>query len=213
MPIKVNALQVGSLKTNCYLITKGGSEKCLIVDPGDDAEYIQSRIATLELTPEAIIATHGHYDHLMAIQELKLFFDIPFFLPQKDHTMLNWYRKSAIRFEGFDPGPPPIPDGDVTNNLSGDYGLGVIETPGHTPGGICLYGKGEGLLFSGDTIFAGGEIGSYNYRYSDKEKFLESIEKLLKLPKDTVVYPGHGKETTIGEFKIGYNARYGSSYS
>ncbi len=207
MALAVKKLVVGQLATNCYLVYPKTSStsrkpKTIIIDPGDDAEYIQNKINDLDLTPELIVATHGHFDHLLAVNELKLIYKIPFSLPKKDEVMFKWYRRSTKHFLGFDPGPAPTVDQYLDRELSThNFQFSVIETPGHTPGGVCLYSKKDNLLFSGDTIFAGGAIGRYDFPYASKAKLDQSIKKLLKLPEKTIVYPGHGEETTIEEFR------------
>ena len=192
---KLKKLQVGQLKTNCYLFAGA------IIDPGDDFDYIYQTILDLDFQPKTIIATHGHFDHLLAVNELKSAFNIPFYLPKKDEVMLAWYRKSCKYYLGFDPGLPPQVDKFLTLQGPSLHGTEVIPTPGHTPGGICLYSQKDNVLFSGDTIFAGGAVGRTDFPYCNRQDLEKSIKNLLKLPDETIVYPGHGEETTIGGFK------------
>jgi glyoxylase-like metal-dependent hydrolase (beta-lactamase superfamily II) len=170
----------------------------LIIDPGDDAEYIINRIRDLEVTPIGIIATHGHFDHIVAVNELKLAYKIPFYLHQKELETLKRFRKMTNYFAGFDPGPAPIPEKIIKGKEILRVGKGrlrVIETPGHTPGSISLYIKG--LVFVGDLLFSGGAVGRTDLPGGDKNKLDISIKKILKLPETTVIYPGHGKETVV----------------
>lgn len=201
--MKIQKLVIGPLKTNCYLVYK--NDECLIIDPGGDSEVIVNNIRDLNLTPTLIAATHGHYDHILAVNELKLTFKIPFLMTKEDEAMLKWFRKSAQHFSGFDPGPPPKIDTYLEKNSLSSFELEMIKTPGHTPGGVCLYSQKNKILFSGDTIFARGAIGRYDFPYAEKETLLKSIAKLSKLPNDVIVYPGHEEETTIGEFKLQFN--------
>lgn len=202
--VEVVALPVGQLKANCYLVYDSEFLNTFIVDPGDDADFIYQKITDLNLTPQAIIATHAHFDHIMAVNELKINFKIPFYLPRGEEELLSWMRKSALYFTKTDPGPAPKVDKFIDENTALEIEnckLKIISTPGHTPGGVCLYLKASNILLSGDTIFARGGVGRYDFPYSNKTALKKSIEKLLKLPDDTKVFPGHGEPTTIGEFK------------
>lgn len=204
---KIVGFQVGQLRTNCYLVIDEKSAKALIIDPGDDADYIQKIISDEEVSPTKIIATHGHFDHILAVNELKQAFNIPFFMHKKDEFLLNRMRSSCKMFTAFDPGPPPIPDDFMTGSHPvklGSISFKVIETPGHTPGGISLYNKKKKALFVGDLIFAKGRIGRTDFAYSSKKDLEISISNLLKLPDDTTVYPGHGEPFILKEFKNAY---------
>jgi len=192
----IQTLPVGQLKTNCYLFHN------LIIDPGEAADFIIQKITDLDLKPQAILATHAHFDHIGAVNELKLAFKIPFLMPKKDEVLLKWFRKSALHFTKVDPGPPPKVDKYLGQEC---FTLKIIPTPGHTPGSVCLYSSKEKIVFGGDLIFAGGGVGRYDLPYADKDILQKSIQKILKLPPETIVYPGHGEPTTIGEFKKLYN--------
>ena len=173
----------------------------LIIDPGDDAEYIYNTINTLNLQPQAILATHGHFDHLGAVNELKLAFKIPFCMHQKDEVLLQWFRKSTLHFTKVDPGPAPI----IDKYLGTKYlKFKIILTPGHTPGSVCLYSPKNKIIFVGDLIFKGGGVGRWDFPYADKKLLEKSVQRICKLPDETLVYPGHGEPTTIGEFKKDY---------
>jgi hydroxyacylglutathione hydrolase len=194
--MKVNRLIVGQLQTNCYLITDNG--QCLIIDPGDDAEYITNKIRDLEVKPIGIVATHGHFDHIIAVNELKLAYKIPFYLHQKELPVLQRFRKMTNYFIGFDPGPAPYPDSFIKNELKvGKSKLRVIKNPGHTPGSISLYIGKDKVVFVGDLLFAGGGIGRTDLPGGDKNKIDISIKKILKLPKNIVIYPGHGEKSSV----------------
>ena len=200
--LKIRRLPVGQLQTNCYLVNAG--EHAIIIDPGDDADYIQRIISDLEVKPTQIIATHGHYDHILAAGELKLAYSIPYLMHKKDVFLLKRMRSSARHFSGISAGPEPKVDkyldegGKLTLN---NQLLTVIETPGHTPGSVSLYAKSAKSVFVGDTIFAGGGVGRTDFDYSSLSDLQKSIKRLLKLPAATVVYCGHGEETTIGNFR------------
>lgn len=199
--MKVYCLVVGQLAANCYLAVCEKTNKVAIIDPGDDGEFIIQKILDLKLKPEFMAATHGHFDHILAATELKLAFGIPFYLHQKDLSILKRTRRTAEYFLGISVDPPPkvdkfIKEGDILR--FGKEKLAVMETPGHTPGGICLYSNLGGVLFSGDTLFASGGIGRTDLGGSSLENLISSIKtQLFILPEETLVYPGHGEETTI----------------
>jgi len=189
-------LIVGQLATNCYLIFDE-SKKTIIIDPGDDGDYIIQKITELNLTPKFIIATHGHFDHILAATEIKFAYNIPFLMHKNDLFLLKHAPESAKYFLGLNIDPiinpnPFIRQGDLIK--IGRMKIKVMETPGHTPGGISLYINN--YLFSGDVIFADG-VGRTDFKYSSKKDLNKSIKKLHKLPLKTIIYPGHGEETSM----------------
>ena len=199
--MRVEKLVVGQLATNCYLVWDEKTRDSIIIDPGDDGDYIIQKIQDLKLFPKLLIATHGHFDHVLAALELRLAFSISFLIHKNDLFLLNRASQTAKHFLElrFDPSAKPdkfIKEGD-TIRFGGEK-LKVLETPGHTPGGISLLGKR--IIFSGDTLFADG-FGRTDFSYGSKKDLEKSIEKLFKLPDDTLVYPGHGEEITIEEIK------------
>lgn len=199
--MKVASLQVGQLQTNCYLVWDENDFEAVIIDPGDDGDFIIQKIIDLELHPKFILATHGHFDHVLAVTELKLAFKIPFLMYQADLPILKKAAASAKHFTGIPALSPLPPDkylhvGDVLQ--FGQEKLKVMETPGHTPGGVSFYSPG--ILFSGDTLFYHG-MGRTDFSYASQSQLEKSVKKLLRLPEKTLVYPGHGQETTIKEEK------------
>lgn len=203
--MKVKRIKVGPLATNCYLVSN--KKSILIIDPGDDHELIYSEVKKMDKNPAAILATHGHFDHLLAVNELKLALDIPFYLHKKDEELLNWMRRSSIKYTKIDPGPAPKVDRNLKDGEAKikDFKFKVIRTPGHTPGSVSLYFEREKTLFAGDLIFKGGGVGRYDFPYANKNDLLESIKRVLKLPGGTVVLSGHGEETTLEDFKNDLN--------
>ncbi|MFC1649847.1 MBL fold metallo-hydrolase [Patescibacteria group bacterium] len=190
----IERLVVGEMKTNCYIIANLQIDKCIIIDPGDEADYIQRTISDLGASPVAILATHGHFDHIMAARELKLAYNIPFVCNPKDKFLLSRLRKTARYFLKVDTLPAP----QIDMKLVGDYVFGacvlqVILSPGHTPGSVCLYEKSEKILFSGDLIFSDGYVGRTDFEYANENELRKSIMEIRKLPKDTTVLPGHGE--------------------
>ncbi|HUS60130.1 MAG TPA: MBL fold metallo-hydrolase [Nevskiaceae bacterium] len=197
--MKIERLIVGQLQTNCYLAWDEERSEAVIIDPGDDADFIIRKIQDLKIQPIFIVATHGHFDHVLAVTELKLAYLIPFLMHKADLFLLKKSGATAQYFTEIrtDPILPPdkfVKEGDLIK--FGKEKLKVIETPGHTPGSIALFTPG--ILFSGDTVFAQG-VGRTDFSYASSKKLKNSLKKLFQLPEKTVVYPGHGPTTTIGK--------------
>lgn len=203
-PFEVVPLIVGSLQTNCYLVCDTVTSDTLIVDPGDDADYIERIIQDKGFRPTTLIATHGHFDHILGVTELQLLYRIPFFIHTKDTFLVTNMQPSARHFLRIDVDPRPGIDGELIEGEKitiGKTSLSIIETPGHTPGSICLYEKKEGILFVGDLLFAQGGVGRTDFSYSDKKQLDDSLAKIFQLPDKTIIYPGHGESSTLGEEK------------
>lgn len=195
--MNIEKLIVGQLQTNCYLVWDNESKETIVIDPGDEGDFIIQKILQLGLKPLFIIATHGHFDHVLAVLELKLALSIPFLINKKDSFLLRRSQDSAIHFTGLPADPVPNADKFLKEGDKIKFGtesLKVIETPGHTPGGISLYSSG--ILFSGDTLFANG-VGRTDLLYSSEKDLNNSLQKIFHLPDDTIVYPGHGLATSI----------------
>jgi len=199
--MKILSFSLGQLATNCYFAV---NEKnyCLIIDPADEASFILEEIQRRKLTPIALLATHGHFDHIMAAGEIQQSFTTPFYIHKKDLFLVDRVVETAEYFLGYKPTILPIKDiknFSIENSLKIDnWSLKIIFTPGHTPGSVCFYFEKEKILFSGDTLFKGA-IGRYDFSYSSKKDLDNSLKKLLQLPPDVIVYPGHGEKTTIDE--------------
>lgn len=195
--LTIRTLTVGDLESNCYLVSDSISRDTLIIDPGDDADFITDTITNEKLKPIAIILTHGHFDHVLGCLELKLNFDIPIYLHKNDEKLytsanqsaLHWLKKKTLKV-------PPINRFIKEGNeiKVGEEKLIVIETPGHTPGSVCLY-DGNKYLFTGDTLFKDA-VGRTDFSYSKPLQLIKSLAKIKKLPPETIVYPGHGEPTT-----------------
>jgi len=195
--------EVGQMKANCFIIADSSGE-AIIIDPGDDADYIISTIQRNDLNPQLIIATHGHVDHVMATLEIKLAFAIPFYMHELDEFLLDRMEKSAQHFLGFDPGPPADVDfyleGGSKVNV-GDIELEVINIPGHTPGSIALYNRASKDIFVGDLIFDDGSVGRTDFAYSDKSSMLTSIRHIVEMKPHITVHAGHGDDFLLSEFQ------------
>lgn len=197
----VKRLVVGALGTNCYIVGSEETSDGMIIDPGDEADRILGVIETEKLSVKLIVITHGHIDHIGALKDVKEGTGAEIAINPHDMQLLNarmTQLMSIVPAGGSFPEPDRmLNDGDVIT--VGDLTFTVIHTPGHSPGGICLYS--DGVLFSGDTLFQQG-IGRADFPGSSYPQLLNSIRsKLLVLPDDTLVLPGHGPETTIGEEK------------
>ena len=206
--MKIERLIVGQLQTNCYLVWDKTTGEGVIIDPGDDAEYILNRVRDLEIKPLFILATHGHFDHVLAVLELKLALKTPFLINEKDLFLLKRAVGSAKFFTGEKDALKPLVDKYIKENDRISFGkkgeLKVIDSPGHSPGGVVF--ESRGVVFTGDTLFK-QSMGTTQYSYCSETALLNSIKnKLFKLPDETIVYPGHGEETTIGEEKKNFNS-------
>lgn len=199
--LRIKTLIVGQLQENCHLLIEEQTSEAIIVDPGDDADYITRALRDEQAKPVLLVATHGHFDHIMAATELQLAYNIPFLIHQKDEFLLKHLRQSTRHFLGLDSGPPP----KISDNLAAGQTipltkstLEVIETPGHTPGSLSLYHSARKFVLVGDLMFADGGVGRTDFSYSNPGDLEESIQKILRLPEDTLILPGHGAETTVG---------------
>jgi len=210
--LKYEKLVLGELQTNCYLVWDEESQECAVIDAADDGVEISEEIQRLKLIPKMILATHGHFDHNLAILDLKLIYKIPFACSGKDLFLIQRQQETAKHFLGKDKVVAPnIEKIDVDLDQIEEINLGkevirIIKSPGHTPGGVCFL-NGENL-FTGDTIFADGLRGDTKHSYSSTKMIFKSICNLLKLPGDTIILSGHGEETTIGRVKEFFNCDY-----
>jgi len=199
--MKFDSLIVGALETNCYLIHCPETLQCAVVDPGAEAKKIFRMIAEKGLTPVMLLNTHGHIDHIGANKDVKERFNIPLYLHASDESMLENVQQSELSFF-LDAKDSPSPDkyleeGDTVK--IGKSSLKVIHTPGHSPGSVSFLG--DGFLLSGDTLFYGG-VGRTDLPGGSWKELVKSIKtKILILPDETTVLPGHGPFTTVGQEK------------
>ncbi len=199
-----NSLAVGPVGCNCTVVACPLTREALIVDPGGDAERILALLGRMSAQVVGIVHTHGHFDHILATREVAAATGAPISIHGGD---LDLYRGLARQARHFDlvaekpPEPAQILAGDETLSF-GQFHARVLHTPGHTPGSVGFFIEATGgppLLLAGDTLFAGG-IGRTDFPGGSSKRILRSIrDTLFALPDETVVVPGHGPETTIGE--------------
>jgi glyoxylase-like metal-dependent hydrolase (beta-lactamase superfamily II) len=205
--MKIDTIALGSYQTNCYILRQNEAKDCLIIDPGLEPAPLLDLLEENQLNPIAIILTHGHADHIAGIPALRQSYpDIKIYIHKLDAIMLTeaQHNLSALADGPFttDPADFLIDEPDMID-LAG-IKLEVFHTPGHTQGGICLYLRDEAILFSGDTLFA-DSVGRTDFPSGNMAQLTKGIkEKLLILPDQTTVCPGHGPATTIAREKA-YN--------
>jgi len=195
-------LIVGPLASNCYIVGSEVTKEGMIIDPGDEADQFLSKVKDLQLDIKFIVLTHGHIDHIGAVKEVSEATGAEICIHPDDARSFQGKRMSGIVGFAY-PAPPPadrlIRGGDDIS--VGDLHFLVLHTPGHTPGGICLLG--HGVVFTGDTLFNHG-IGRTDLPGGSYGQLLTSLHtKLMVLPDNTIVYPGHGPESTIGAERRG----------
>jgi hydroxyacylglutathione hydrolase len=194
-------IPVGPLQCNCSIIGDEASHEAMVIDPGDDIDEIVTLLRENKLQVKQIVITHAHIDHVGGAMKLRALTGAPILLNQNDYALLKMLDVQATWLGMAAPGEvaieSSIADGDSlkTGNLTAN----VIHTPGHTEGSVCLYFSAEKLLIAGDTLFA-RSVGRTDLPGGSFEKLMRSIHgRVLTLPDDTVVIPGHGAKTTIGE--------------
>ncbi|TRO81166.1 MBL fold metallo-hydrolase [Trichloromonas acetexigens] len=197
----IEALPVGPLQVNCYIVGCETTREALVVDPGDEGGRILAALDRAGLQARLVVNTHGHFDHIGANAFLVEKTGAELLIHEKDVPLLAQSERHAELF-GLSVVPSPAPTRTLVGGeeLSvGELRIQIIHTPGHSPGGICLLVDGH--LFAGDTLFA-GSIGRTDLAGGNHEQLLAAIrEQLLVLPEATVVHPGHGPDTSIGREK------------
>jgi len=194
-------LPVGPLQCNCSVIGDEATREAMVIDPGDDIADVLSLIAKHNLQVKQIIITHAHIDQVGGAMKLRAATGAPILLNQNDYALLRMLDVQAAWLGMADPGKVEIDlsIGQANTVKAGSLGADVIHTPGHTEGSVCLYFPLEKKLIAGDTLFA-GSIGRTDLPGGSFDKIIRSLhEKVMALPDDTVVVPGHGPLTSIGE--------------
>lgn len=201
--MEVKRLVLGIVRTNCYILYHETAKKAVVIDPAADSRRIIEELTAMEVSLQAVLLTHGHFDHMLAADSLRKEYHVPVCVLCEDAKLLQSPRLNCSELFlhmsygiGAD---EELADGQRLSYLDG--ALKVIATPGHTAGSCCYYAEEEKLLFSGDTLFQ-GSVGRTDLPTGQASQLPVSIkEKLFVLPEDTLVLSGHGEETTIGEEK------------
>lgn len=192
----VERIVVGMFMENAWVVACGETREGVLVDPGDEADRIAALVTRLGVTPKAILNTHAHLDHVGAVAELRERYGIPFLLHRGERENLEQLPLHASLF-GLDAPPVPEVDGWLAEGEVHEFGgasLTVVETPGHTAGGVSFVG--DGFVMAGDTLFA-GSIGRTDLPGGDWDTMVESLRRTAAMPPETDVLPGHGPPTTI----------------
>lgn len=203
--MKLECLTVGPFQENCYLFWDEKAGTGIIIDPGDEADRIIQTVEEIGFKPTAILLTHGHCDHIGALEAVKKRWHLPVYIGRGEESYLSDSNLNGSAF--FDaPIKVSIPDFLVEDEKLYSYDsidLRVLCTPGHTLAGVCYLDEREGILFCGDTLFQ-GSIGRTDLPGGSFDKLIESIQKkILTLPDDIVCLPGHGPATTVGAERTG----------
>jgi glyoxylase-like metal-dependent hydrolase (beta-lactamase superfamily II) len=197
----LKTLPVGPLQCNCSIIGDETTHEAMVADPGGDIEDILAIVRQYKLEVKQIVITHAHIDHVGGAMKLRALTGAPILLNQNDYALLKMLDIQASWLGMATPGPVAVEasmaDGDLLR--AGNLTANVLHTPGHTEGSVCLYFPAEKLLLAGDTLFA-RSIGRTDLPGGSFEKIMRSLrDRVLTLPDETVVIPGHGPKTTIGE--------------
>lgn len=201
--MKIEMMVLGDVRTNCYLLINEETKEALVVDPADRADVIVRKLIDEGLTLKAILLTHGHGDHILAVGDLKKQFGVKVYAAKAEEALLSDAAQNLSKalFGIAVTVKPDILLEDGQEFEAAGIRLRMLHTPGHTPGGCCYYQAEEKILFSGDTLFC-GSIGRTDFPGGSLSKLTRSVkEKLLVLPEDVKVYPGHEEMTTIGHEK------------
>jgi hydroxyacylglutathione hydrolase len=196
--MNIDTITVGPFEVNCYIV-RGVADDLLVIDPGADASRIRE---LLRGSVAAYLLTHGHADHVSALADLMSSHPAPVYLHEAD---MRWAFTDRNQIPPYYAAPAPpngivhyVTDGAVYSE--GGFRFCALETPGHTPGGVCFWFPNEGILFSGDTLF-NGSVGRTDLPGGSARLLSASLQKIAGLPDHTRVYPGHGPATTIGAEK------------
>lgn len=202
--MKVTNISLPILGTNCYIVLNEKTNECLIIDPGSGASIIADKIKAIGGKPVGILLTHGHFDHAGDAKAVSQMYNIPVYASKLEENTLD---NSKFNLSGMFYGETSSYHADVLLKDNEEFDLAgfhirMLSTPGHTEGGCCYYFSYFGVVFSGDTLFCGA-VGRTDFPGGSMSVLIKSVkEKLLTLPEDTVVYPGHDSATTIESERI-----------
>lgn len=193
---------IGMIGTNCYLVYDSEKRGAVLIDPADNAGFLLNQCRELGLVPEAVLLTHGHFDHIGAVREMVRSFPMPVYAGRQEEKLLSDPQLNLSAAYGAPvtvKAPHLLDDGQEISLLGRKWK--VIATPGHTEGSVCYYVEQEKALFSGDTLFC-ESYGRTDFPTGSGRALRDSVtEKLFVLPEDTIVYPGHEAQTDIGHEK------------
>ncbi|OQY07627.1 MAG: hypothetical protein B6I25_01240 [Planctomycetales bacterium 4572_13] len=202
----IDTIALGDYQTNCFCVRQNEeTSDCLIIDPGMEAAPLVQMLKKNDYIPVDILLTHGHADHIGGVELIRQHWpDVRVAISKDDATMLTSPAENLSLMAGTMVQAQPaeiLLDSEDTDYEAAGLRFKILHTPGHTPGGICLYAADEGILFAGDTLFA-GSIGRSDFPGGNHRILIDMIrQKLLTLPEQTTVYTGHGPATTIGNEK------------
>jgi hydroxyacylglutathione hydrolase len=199
--MKLLNFKIGPIETNCYIIINKYTNEAIIIDPADESEKIINAISENKITPKVILLTHTHFDHIGAVDDLVKKYSIPFYFSESEVQHYQMQKQNLAAF-GY--------NAELNKNYQFikesiydfcNFKIKVIATPGHTIGSVCYYIESNNILFSGDTLFY-RTIGRTDLPTGSHKQLINSIENILfNLPDETIVYPGHENQTTIGDEK------------
>lgn len=201
--VRVDYDVIGICGTNTYYLFDDLSRETIIIDPAGDFIKIHDRVTRQGLKPIAVLLTHGHFDHILAVEEVRKKYNIPVYIGINEKEVIQ---NPDINLSNSFTASPVTTTADIyleDNQIFdiGSYHIKAIELPGHTVGGMCYYLEAENIVFTGDTLFC-GSVGRSDFPGGNGRSLLLGIKKrLFTLPKNTVVYPGHMDETTIEQEK------------
>lgn len=200
--LKIRTQVLGLIGTNCYLVFDDEKKEAVIIDPADNGALILNQCRELDVVPRAVLLTHGHFDHICAVPDLVRAFRIPVYAGEKETEILKdpSLNLSAAYGQGVSIRQvEPLSDGQELSLLGRTWK--VLATPGHTGGSVCYYLPGDKVLFSGDTLF-NESYGRTDFPTGSSRELADSVvNRLLTLPEEVNVYPGHESQTTIGHEK------------
>ena len=184
--LQIKTMPLGSYQTNCYLVSLPEQKKCILIDPGYEPEYVLEQVRRAGKTVEAILLTHGHFDHVGGVKKIAVEENCRVFICKEDLALNPSITDGAIFYTDL------YAEGDSL--LLAGMELQVLQTPGHTPGSVCLVC--EDVIFTGDTLFA-GTCGRTDFPGGDYGQMMQSLKRLANLPGDYRVLPGHAEESTM----------------